>query len=222
LRIHSWAECLSLRKAGGQGVVIAMSVGRFGFSERRSYVRYFGAGAVVCTHILVVWMLTNYAVPTTARVGPPGDTIVITLLTSTETASVPSEHVSAVRRKVLPKRAPDVASSVNTPVMAELASADIGSSATVVAPRILEDALPDSAPFATMAGLSPGQTSLVVLRVEILVDGSVGRIRIDVSSGNERVDEAAMKYAHLTRWLPGGVGGIKEKVWARFGVQLMA
>jgi TonB family protein len=199
-----------------------MLVDRFEFLERRRYVHCFGAGAVVAAHVLAVWTLINYSVSTTSRVSLPASPITIILLTPTEVSSVPPQHVSTVRAKTPPKKAARLVSNIHMTVKTEVASLDTASSATVVAPRVLEEILPDLAPFAKMARLSPGQRSLVVLRVEILIDGSVGRIRIDVSSGNKLVDEAAMKYAQLTRWLPGSVGGIKENVWARYGVQLTA
>jgi TonB family protein len=167
-------------------------------------------------------MLINYPVKTPAPVSLPAYPITFILLTPSEPEATPPKHVSTVRGKASTRKAAHAASTIEVPVVTELASLESASSAAIVAPRILQEALPDSAPFATMAGLSPGQKSFVVLRVEILIDGSVGRIRIDVSSGNKLVDEAAMKYAQLTRWLPGSVGGIKENVWARYGVQLMA
>jgi TonB family protein len=57
--------------------------------------------------------------------------------------------------------------------------------------------------FARRAGLKDGQAASVVLTVEILPDGTVGRVELLQGSGNPDADVAAVAYARELRWIPG-------------------
>ena len=61
----------------------------------------------------------------------------------------------------------------------------------------------DPAILARQAGLAPGQAASVVLTVEVLPDGTVGRIEIARTSGDLAVDAAAVAYGRALRWVPG-------------------
>ena len=61
----------------------------------------------------------------------------------------------------------------------------------------------EAATFARRAGLAAGQIATVVLVVEVLTDGKGGAVQITRSSGDSQVDEAAIAYARLLRWIPG-------------------
>jgi TonB family protein len=81
--------------------------------------------------------------------------------------------------------------------------AEINAAAVIVAPQLLDTDPPDMAPFARQAGLRPGESAVVVLRVEVLPDGHVGQVEVDVSSGSRQMDEAAMAYVNRPDF-PGG------------------
>ena len=84
------------------------------------------------------------------------------------------------------------------------------------------DVLVDVLPFARLGGLLPGETANVVLRVEVLADGRAGEVAVDVSSGSDQVDHAAVAYAKAIRWLCGAVDGTPETMWVRIGITLRA
>jgi len=192
---------------------------------RSDHARYIAGSAVVLLHLIFVWLLSENHSRVVAQSERPHP-IRIVFLESAETAVGPPVVSSTTGEDELLKQLAAVVPVVDMPLA--LDDSDPGeteaaaANAIIVAPRILEAELPEVAPYANMAGLSTGQTSMVVLRVEVLPDGSVGRIRIDVSSGSKQVDEAAIRFAQRTRWIPGSVGGINETVWTRYGVQLMA
>jgi TonB family protein len=78
----------------------------------------------------------------------------------------------------------------------------------------------DSSPFARAAGLRPGEGATVVLRVEVLGSGDVGRVEIDVSGGSADIDRAAVAYARLLPWVGGMIDGRPATLWIRWGVRL--
>lgn len=94
--------------------------------------------------------------------------------------------------------------------------------AVSAAPRLLDEAPPDVTPYAKLGGLLPGESAVVVLRVEILPDGTTGDIQVDVTSGSDQVDQAAAAYARLLIWLPGTFHGTGQRTWIRHAVRLAA
>jgi protein TonB len=53
----------------------------------------------------------------------------------------------------------------------------------------------------------------VVLSVQVLENGRVGAVRIDTSSGDRRLDEAAVREARHWRLLPGTRDGVPVVLW---------
>ena len=179
--------------------------------------------AVALLHLIFAWLLSK---DHSRMVAQPqrADPIRVVFLESDETDVVPPVAFSTTAMDELSKRLAADVPPLDMPLVlddSDPIETEAATSSIIVAPRILEAELPEVAPYANMAGLSTGQTSMVVLRIEVMPDGSVGRIRIDVSSGSKQVDEAAIRFAEMTRWIPGSVGGINERVWTRYGVQLM-
>jgi TonB family protein len=60
----------------------------------------------------------------------------------------------------------------------------------------------------------------VVLRIEVLTSGSVGRVEVDVSGGSDPVDAAAIDYVRSLKWIGGRIDGQPENIWIRWGVRL--
>ena len=61
--------------------------------------------------------------------------------------------------------------------------------------------------FARQASLPAGKMVRVILRVEVLPDGSTGTVAIDTASGFPSADSAAVEYARTLRWVPASYGG---------------
>jgi TonB family protein len=94
-----------------------------------------------------------------------------------------------------------------------------GSGITV--PPHPDDASPiDAAPFARQAGLHEKAGATVVLRVEVLGNGAVGRVEVDVSGGNRRIDQAAIAYVRAMKWVGGRLDDQPQTLWVRWGVRL--
>ena len=175
---------------------------------------------MVLLHLIFAWLLSENHARVAAQ-PEQAHPIRIVFLEAAETVVVPPVAASTIGVDEPLEQFAAVVPGLDEPLVFDDSDAIESEAATnppIVAPRILEEELPDVAPYASTAGLSTGQTSLVVLRIEVLPDGSVGRIRIDVSSGSKQVDDAAIRFALLTRWIPGSVGGINETVWTRYGV----
>ena len=78
----------------------------------------------------------------------------------------------------------------------------------------------DVAPFAQQAGLAEGAGATVVLRVEVSGSGAVGRVNVEVSGGNPRIDQAAIAYVRTLKWAGGRKSEEPETFWVRWGVHL--
>jgi TonB family protein len=101
----------------------------------------------------------------------------------------------------------------------ETAKSIAHSSGSTIAPRPA-DPLRDSKSFAQQARLKPGVGVTVVLRVEVLTSGSVGRVEVDVSGGSDPIDAAAIAYVRSLKWIGGRIDDQPETIWIRWGVQL--
>lgn len=60
-----------------------------------------------------------------------------------------------------------------------------------------------------------GEAGTVTLKFLIDTDGSMLESHVEVSSGYERLDEAARQALALCRFRPGSVDGVPERSWAR-------
>lgn len=112
--------------------------------------------------------------------------------------------------------------AIGLPLAPTIRFADANPGAVTTAPQPLDSELPDMRPYAQLAGLRPGESAVVVLRVEVLLSGQVGQVEVDVSSGSRQVDEAAMAYARLLAWVPGRFDGTGKTTWVRQGIRLAA
>jgi TonB family protein len=99
---------------------------------------------------------------------------------------------------------------------------DPNDGAVSVAPRMLDGSLSDLKVYARRAGLQPGQSAFVVLLIEVLPDGRVGQVQVDVSSGLEQVDLAAVEYARSLEWIGGRSADNEYSIRIRYGVRLSA
>jgi TonB family protein len=87
-------------------------------------------------------------------------------------------------------------------------------------PPTAESAGVSKAAYVAAAGLVPGDGATVVLRIEVLDSGEVGRVEVDVSSRDPRIDEAAMAYVRAWHWRSGTRNGEPQSMWIRLGVRL--
>lgn len=87
-------------------------------------------------------------------------------------------------------------------------------------PRVDELQTVDEDAFSRMAGLLAGESAIVVLRIEVLASGRTGRVVVDVSSGRQAVDAAAIAMAREKKWIAGVVRGEAHDAWIRIGIRL--
>jgi TonB family protein len=87
-------------------------------------------------------------------------------------------------------------------------------------PRPAETQSVSASEFSRGSGLRQGTGATVVLRVEVRSTGTVGRVEVDVSGGNRRVDQAAIAYVRAMQWVGGRVDDRPETLWIRWGVRL--
>lgn len=158
------------------------------------------AGVAIVHGAVLSWLLVAH-VAIDSRLAIPGESPVVMA------ASIVEE--SRARDTML---IPEIA--LNSPQverssirMIRFESEDWGDISGVVAPssapQLSRFQPVDAAAFARRAGLAPGQVASVVLTVEVLPDGRVGRIELGRSSGDLTVDQVAVAYARLLRWIPG-------------------
>ena len=130
-----------------------------------------------------------------------------------------STDPTALRRRILVPREAPVIVSDRDPDVDRLEVAVIGVGTTPPRP---DDGAPDASGYARDAGLPPGNGATVVLRIEVLGTGELGRIEVDVSGGRREIDQAAIAYARAMPWIGGMVDGRRESMWIRWGVRLQA
>ena len=169
-------------------------------------------------HMVVMWSLAagTYA----QRTEPVMQTLIATILQTNNSALVSANQVFLVTHATTLQDPIDLRMSLPTAPVFEFTEPN--GDAVSVAPRLLDATPADMAPFARQGGLLPGESAVVVLRIEVLSDGQVGQVQVDVSSGSRQVDAAAMDYVRTLAWLPGRFHGIEESTWVRHGVRLVA
>jgi len=175
-------------------------------------------GVVGAVHGLAIWALASSTTirPSTAELRSLPSVL---MLTNNIARVSPEPHPSIRDVLVLQEPAEKVMSLPAAPVVR---FAESNEAAVVVAPQLLDADPPDMAPFARQAGLRPGESAVVVLRVEVLPGGHVGQVEVDVSSGSRQVDEAAVAYVQMLAWVPGRFHGMETSTWVRQGVRLAA
>ena len=181
-------------------------------------VRLSTLGVVGAVHGLAIWALSS---ATTFHAGAAElRTLPAVLILTNNIDRVSAEGPLPLRDvSVLQDPAENVMSLPAPPVVR---FDEANAAAVIVAPQLLDTDPPDMAPFARQAGLLPGESAVVVLRVEVLPDGHVGQVEVDVSSGSRQVDEAAMAYVQSLAWVPGRLHGMETRTWVRQGVRLAA
>ena len=172
--------------------------------------------AVGAAHLLVAWAIVSST--TVSRPSPVLESLTTTLIMTNNSARVSDTPPPLVQHVVVLQDVAMPAMSLPVPPMREFAESNVA--AVSVAPQMLDREPPDMAPFARQAGLLPGESAVVVLRVEVVPGGRVGQVEIDVSSGSRQIDAAAMAYAKQRVWLAGRSHGIEESTWVRYGVRL--
>ena len=181
-------------------------------------VRLSTLGIVGAVHGLAIWALVS---ATTFRSSAAELRSLPAVLILTNNIARVSAEPQPLKLDVLVLQ--DSAEKVmSLPIAPDVRFAESNAEAVIVAPQLLDTDPPATAPFAQQAGLRPGESAVVVLRVEVLSDGHVGQVEVDVSSGSRQVDEAAVAYAQTLAWVPGRLHGIEMSTWVRQGVRLAA
>jgi TonB family protein len=144
-----------------------------------------------------------------------------------QTSAVTVISLAPVKRSAFVLSVPVVLSPVQTivdepaigPITRE-STAQRQSQGVTIPPYPIVDSLPDTKAYSALAGLHEGTGGTVVLRVEVCGSGAIGRVAIDVSAGNKRIDRAAVAYIRAIKWVAGSVDGRPETMWIRWGVRL--
>ncbi len=90
-------------------------------------------------------------------------------------------------------------------------------------PRILEPQVDPRFPFTEpeypVSEIRQGHEGTVLLALQILPNGRVGAVRIDQSSGYEKLDDAAAREARRWRMKPGTSDGTATPMWKRVPIK---
>lgn len=174
--------------------------------------------AVIGAHLLAAWALS---LSVYSRQAEPALMSLTTVYIQTNNPARRSvDSAPLVSRAMVLQDLSDPVMGLPTPPLIQVSEPN--GAAVSVAPQLLDTTPADIAPFARQGGLLPGESAVVVLRIEVLPDGSTGQIQVDISSGSDQVDLAAIEYARLLAWVPGRVHGIEESTWVRQAVRLVA
>jgi TonB family protein len=172
---------------------------------------------VLVVHLAFGWLITRASSPQAPLRAPIGPLTMITLATSVSKAAIaPSFSVTLLP---IGLTVPDL------PAPGSVESEDDGavmtqSNGLTIPPHPDETFTLNAATFARQAGLQGGLGVTVVVRVEVHGSGAVGRVEVDVSGGNRRIDQAAIAYVRGLKWVGGRVRGEPQTLWIRWGVRL--
>ena len=182
----------------------------------RSIRRALMFSLILTAHVVVTLLVTRVAAPEPAATPTVSPEIVSFLVRPRVIISTSSGATLPPIR--LPEEAPIAFSADLSDILRPtLLVAGVGT----MAPRPASTPA-DTERYARAAGLLAGQGATVVLRVEVLPTGDVGRVEIDVSCGESRVDSAAVAYIRSLAWIPGMVDGEPVTLWLRWPVRIQA
>ena len=176
--------------------------------------RVLVAASVVAVHgLLIAFLAHQHRVSTS----PPTPLLLATFLTESPAALPAMSNVS------VPPFEP-------VPVLMALPDSDLPNDSDDIVLPIAQYAAPqwemraaDDMPLLTRAaGLAEGTQATVVLRVEVLANGTAGNIVIDRGSGDVQIDAVAIDYAKRQRWRPGMVRGMATPMNVRWAVHVTA
>ncbi|HEX7012825.1 MAG TPA: TonB family protein [Steroidobacteraceae bacterium] len=93
-----------------------------------------------------------------------------------------------------------------------------GSNEPVIVEPKIDPRIGLSTPAYPVSEIRAEHTGTVILSVEVLPNGRVGRVRIEQSSGYPRLDEAAAREARTWRLIPGTRDGTAVPMWKRIPI----
>lgn len=105
-----------------------------------------------------------------------------------------------------------------TPPNVFTGSGDVVEPARVVVEPRIDSRRGLSEPFYPPQVIREGGEGTVLLSIYILADGRVGEVRLDRSSGYDKLDESAMREAKRWRFVPGTTDGKPTAMWKQLPV----
>jgi TonB family protein len=102
--------------------------------------------------------------------------------------------------------------------IAEDASADLATSHEFSPPRLHTGAAPEPIVFASKAGIDVSKSARVILTVTVNEEGTASEVIVTISSGDSRLDSAAIAYVRALRWDPAIVQGRQSSMNIRLPV----
>ena len=157
----------------------------------------FAIGVLAAHVVAITWI--SGPITAAVRQSEPGDLPITAFVVKSE----PSVRKALIPEGAFEKPRPDL-SAIQ---MAQFEAAEWGDISDVIAtssaPQLSRFQPVDPSTFARRAGLAQGQSASLVLTVEVLPDGRVGTVEITRSTGDPKVDAAAVAYARLLRFIPG-------------------
>ncbi|HEX7011418.1 MAG TPA: TonB family protein [Steroidobacteraceae bacterium] len=116
----------------------------------------------------------------------------------------------------IPETAPQVNQVLTEPLPAPAQGP--GSNEPVIVEPKIDPRIGLSTPAYPVSEIRAGHTGTVILSVEVLPNGRVGRVWIEQSSGYPRLDEAAAREARTWRLIPGTRDGAAVAMWKRIPI----
>jgi TonB family protein len=101
---------------------------------------------------------------------------------------------------------------------AEDASGHLTTSNEFSPPRLHTGAAPEPTVFASKAGIDISKAARVILTVTVNEKGTAGEVIVTISSGDSRLDSAAIEYVRALRWDPAIVQGRQSSMNIRLPV----
>jgi TonB family protein len=184
------------------------------------------AAAVACFHF-AAWRLLEIRNANHARELAQSSTMFATLiedpgrLAAARMTQQQMDGVAEVSRPSLKwARPPEMPEFPPLPEIPKASVPEEMPASTEFAPPRLDssESLPNIHDYASRASIVTGTKARVILRIEVLVDGTVGNVSVETTSGIPQADAAAVEYARALKWKPGLAAGRAQTMTIRFPV----
>ena len=193
------------------------------FISRRAIVFF----AIVAFHLLIVWALASgLARKVVEVIAPPIETDIIEELETRE--EPPPPPPPEMERPPVEVPPPEV--DISIPVETTTAIQDVTNrpppprpppprAVQRTAPKLDVRRSPATDEYYPPSSRRANEEGVATVRACVTAEGRTGKATVDKTSGFERLDEAALKWAQRARWSPGTEDGKPVEMCAPFNVR---
>lgn len=180
--------------------------------------------AIVLLHLGFFWVLNNGLSIGGITVIKPGQMVIIPTPPGPTPPAQPTQEIKPlVRGNYVPQVGvptlefdePHIGLGPVEPIGDPISQGSPGSAEPELVEPTVNTRIGLSQPVYPSSEIRMGHEGTVVLAIEVLENGRIGAVKIEQSSGYERLDESAVREARRWRMSPGTKDGVPTRMWKR-------